>query len=170
MKILTFFVCLLAVAPVFMQTTLQPTTTYTTVAELTTTNMETLSTSVKAANASTKMINGWISVLSDADKSILKLLQMKDDFNATRDVAFVLYTPLNPIRGQTLSTSSLNSSNFNPAYSTRIIIHGWLNVVDSPVNILVKDAYLKKGNFNVVSHQISFVDSSDKIQDFLRFA
>lgn len=133
MKILKFFLCLLAVSPILAQTTTQPSTT-----------------TAKPSNTTVDIINDWISVLSAADRFFLEEFLIRDGFDATRDVSFVLYTQNNRNDGQNLSTTNLNSSNFNPSNPTRVITHGWLNVVTSPVNILLKDAYLKRGNFNVV--------------------
>lgn len=80
-------------------------------------------------------------------------------FNANRDVYFSLYTKSNPSSEQNISvnSASLASSNFNPMHPTRVVIHDYQNSHASPVPVGIKDAYLKKGNFNVVSSIINFL-------------
>lgn len=71
------------------------------------------------------------------------------DFN----VKFYLFTRLNPSDGYILEVNnleSINQSNFNAKNPTRIIIHGWQNHKSSPVNVLIRDAYLLKDNFNII--------------------
>lgn len=139
MKVLKFFLCVLAAAPTLSQTTTQPTTTIIT------------TTSAKPPSAAVKLINDWVSVLSSADKLLLQILATGNDFNATRDVSFVLYTPQNPTNGENFTSANITTCNFNPANPTRVVIHGWQSGIGSGVNVLLKDAYLKRGNFNVVS-------------------
>lgn len=69
------------------------------------------------------------------------------------NVKFYLFTRLNPSDGQTLEVNSLSSvekSNFNSKNPTRIIVHGWQNHKSSPVNVLIRNAFLVKDNFNII--------------------
>lgn len=74
-------------------------------------------------------------------------------FNADNDVFFLLFTPRNPTVGQriTFNVNGIRNSQFNSGAPTRFIIHGWNNDNDSPVNRLITAAYLRRGEFNVVS-------------------
>lgn len=46
------------------------------------------------------------------------------------------------------------SSSFNPLYPTRIFIHGWNNNYTSPIPVEIKNAYIQRGNFNIVREQL----------------
>jgi pimeloyl-ACP methyl ester carboxylesterase len=74
-------------------------------------------------------------------------------FNGAEDMEFRLFTRSNaatPQIIQILNPSSVLNSNFNPNHPTRFIIHGWNNNGDSDVNILIRNAYLNHGDFNVI--------------------
>ncbi|XP_055598369.1 pancreatic triacylglycerol lipase-like [Uranotaenia lowii] len=75
-------------------------------------------------------------------------------FTARQDMIFRLYTQQNPDVPQTIileNSASLAASNFNPAHPTRFIIHGWNNNGFSEVNMMLKDAWMRRGNFNVIT-------------------
>lgn len=75
--------------------------------------------------------------------------EQKIEFN----VLFFLFTRKNPEHGQKLEIDSLESvtqSNFNATNPTRIIIHGWQNHKASPVNVLIRNAYLTKSDYNII--------------------
>lgn len=75
----------------------------------------------------------------------------KPYFNAETDVFFQLYTNKNPKEPFLLyNERSAFDSHFNRSHPTRVIIHGWKNNGNSPVNILIRDAYLSRGDFNVI--------------------
>lgn len=76
-----------------------------------------------------------------------------DPFDAERDVSFLLYTRRNPKDAQRLYKNATNfdSTLFKKSRPTRFMIHGWFNDVNYPVNFEIRDAYLKKGDFNYVS-------------------
>ncbi|XP_004537911.1 phospholipase A1 [Ceratitis capitata] len=81
---------------------------------------------------------------------------------AAANVYFHLYTSENPTNADLLVTGdvqSLSTSHFNKFNPTKIVIHGWQSDSDSDLNPLIRDAYLSKGDFNVIS-----VDWSDKAQ------
>jgi len=74
-------------------------------------------------------------------------------FVAWQDVQFQLYTRSNPTTAQILGlydSSSIKNSNFKNSRETRYIIHGFQNSGKSDVNIKIRDAYLQKGDFNVI--------------------
>ncbi|XP_017053884.1 phospholipase A1 VesT1.02 [Drosophila ficusphila] len=64
-----------------------------------------------------------------------------------------LYTPLNPEERQFLrpgDVSMLKNSHFNPKWPVRVSIHGWAGKSTSCSNAAIKDAYLSRGNYNVI--------------------
>ncbi|XP_050079714.1 uncharacterized protein LOC126567538 [Anopheles maculipalpis] len=75
-------------------------------------------------------------------------------FTAGTDTIFRLYTRSNRDTPQVLqlnNAGSVTSSNFNAANPTRFIIHGWNNDGFSEVNTILKDAWLDRGEFNVIT-------------------
>ncbi|XP_034116444.1 phospholipase A1 VesT1.02 [Drosophila albomicans] len=66
---------------------------------------------------------------------------------------FDLYTPLNPQKRQILRAEDikrLKKSNFNGKWPVRVLIHGWTGGSTTCYNAAVKDAYLSRGNYNVI--------------------
>ncbi|CAD7079314.1 unnamed protein product [Hermetia illucens] len=66
---------------------------------------------------------------------------------------FLLYTRKNPTNAQELyqaDSDGLKKSNFDASRPTRFIIHGFINDGDSEVNVVVRDAYLARGDYNVI--------------------
>ncbi|XP_020818609.1 lipase member H [Drosophila serrata] len=64
-----------------------------------------------------------------------------------------LYTPLNPEERQLLRPGDLGmlkNSHFNPKWPVRILIHGWAGTSTTCSNAVIKDAYLSRGNYNVI--------------------
>ncbi|XP_001652527.2 pancreatic triacylglycerol lipase [Aedes aegypti] len=75
-------------------------------------------------------------------------------FTAATDTVFRLYTRSNPTTPQVIglnNAASLTNSNFNAANPTRFIIHGWNNDGFSPVNQILTNAWLTRGDFNVIT-------------------
>ncbi|XP_058126421.1 pancreatic triacylglycerol lipase-like [Anopheles ziemanni] len=73
-------------------------------------------------------------------------------FTAGTDTIFRLYTRANRDTPQVVQLGqapTLSASNFNPANPTRFIIHGWNNNGFSEVNMMLKDAWLTRDEFNV---------------------
>ncbi|XP_065722820.2 lipase member H [Drosophila suzukii] len=71
----------------------------------------------------------------------------------TKLLRYDLYTPLNPEERQLLRPGDLNllrNSHFNPKWPVRVSIHGWAGKSVSCSNAAIKDAYLSRGNFNVI--------------------
>lgn len=99
-----------------------------------------------------------------------------ESFDATTDVFFHLYTRSNPTEPHFIylhdEGRSLNNSYFNSNHSTRVITHGWNNDGTSEVNIVIRDAYLTKGDFNVIvvdwgrgSRTINYLQAKDRVPD-----
>ncbi|XP_014475140.1 PREDICTED: pancreatic triacylglycerol lipase-like [Dinoponera quadriceps] len=68
-------------------------------------------------------------------------------------ILFYLYTRKNPNHPQLIyvdDEESINNSNFDPEKPTRITTHGWMNSYKSSACRLIKDAYLKHGDYNVI--------------------
>ncbi|XP_076289001.1 pancreatic triacylglycerol lipase-like [Lasioglossum baleicum] len=68
-------------------------------------------------------------------------------------VLFYLYTRDNPVEGQPLyigDVDLLKQSNFDFSKPTKIVTHGWINTVLNGAVSLIRDAYLKNGDYNVV--------------------
>lgn len=73
-------------------------------------------------------------------------------FNADNDVFFVLCTHRNWGGARVgIDANQIRNSGFNGGAPVRFIIHGWNNNQGSDVNIQIRDAYLNRGDFNVVS-------------------
>lgn len=74
-------------------------------------------------------------------------------FDSDNDVVFTLFTRKNPEVGQTIiyrSLTSIEESNYDKTKPLRVICHGWFNNLDSEFSTLVRKAYLKAGDFNVI--------------------
>lgn len=74
-------------------------------------------------------------------------------FPISVNVLFELFTPLNPDEPQIITHSnetSLRQSNFNPAYPTRILIHGWNS--RGSLTPRFAEAYFKKAQ-----HKLNFI-------------
>ncbi|EDW66877.2 lipase member H [Drosophila virilis] len=64
-----------------------------------------------------------------------------------------LYTPYNPQERQLLRPGDVNmlkNSFFNGKWPVRVSIHGWTGKSNTCYNAAIKDAYLWRGNFNVI--------------------
>ncbi|XP_053959303.1 phospholipase A1 VesT1.02-like [Anastrepha ludens] len=81
---------------------------------------------------------------------------------STTRVYYYLYTNENPTTADMLvtdDTESLQKSHFNKNNPTKIIIHGWQSNAKSDLITLIRDAYLSKGDYNIIA-----VDWSDKAE------
>ncbi|ETN66991.1 lipase [Anopheles darlingi] len=75
-------------------------------------------------------------------------------FTAATDTIFRLYTRSNRNTPQVIGlgdAGSLSASSFNAGHPTRFIIHGWNNDGFSEVNMILRDAWLDRGDFNVIT-------------------
>uniref|UniRef100_A0A1I8NWW3 Lipase domain-containing protein n=1 Tax=Stomoxys calcitrans TaxID=35570 RepID=A0A1I8NWW3_STOCA len=73
---------------------------------------------------------------------------------ATGDVKFYLYTRDNANTAQELfinNEDSVKKSHFEKSRPTRIIIHGWGGSYTSTPNKPIREAYLSKDNYNIIS-------------------
>ncbi|XP_067623817.1 phospholipase A1 2-like [Eurosta solidaginis] len=76
-----------------------------------------------------------------------------------KQLRYDLFTRQNPHKRQVLLTDDSNrllASNFNASWPVRLSIHGWNGQTTTCSNAAIKDAYLNKGDFNVI-----LVDWSD---------
>ncbi|XP_075144904.1 sex-specific enzyme 2 [Haematobia irritans] len=127
------------------------------------------------------------SVIQDMLRNEVRaLLNPRSRYLASQQIRYDLYTTLNPDERQILQTGDvkrLRSSYFNPKWPVRISIHGWAGKSTSCSNAAIKDAYLTKGNYNIIivdwsniSHDISYPRISQQFSEiaahitkFLRF-
>ncbi|XP_065073522.1 phospholipase A1 VesT1.02-like, partial [Ochlerotatus camptorhynchus] len=75
-------------------------------------------------------------------------------FNAATDTIFRLFTRANRnTAGHVITNGNAATLGqfWSPARQTRFIIHGWNNNGGSPVNTLIRNAYLDRGDFNVIT-------------------
>ncbi|XP_053984239.1 phospholipase A1 VesT1.02-like [Hylaeus volcanicus] len=69
-------------------------------------------------------------------------------------VSFYLYTkatPNNPEKLYVDDVNTLKKSHFNPQKQTVIITHGWMNSYKSQACTKIRDAYLQKGDYNIIT-------------------
>lgn len=125
------------------------------------------------------MIEDEYNYVPDEDSSLKykHYLELEDPepfrFQPARDVDFLLFTRSNPTSGQYLDindVSSVRNSNFNSRRPTRFLIHGWNNNRYSAFNILIRDAYLATGDFNVIvvdwgigANTINYVSARNRV-------
>ncbi|XP_017469969.1 PREDICTED: phospholipase A1 2-like [Rhagoletis zephyria] len=70
-----------------------------------------------------------------------------------RQLRYDLFTRLNPYKREVLLTGDRNrllASNFNASWPVRFSIHGWNGQTTTCSNAAIKDAYLAKGDYNVI--------------------
>jgi pancreatic triacylglycerol lipase len=75
-------------------------------------------------------------------------------FNAATDVIFFLFNRANPTNGIRIGLNdapSLVASGFNRDHPTRLTIHGWHGDVTHMPNVVMANAYLSRGDFNVIA-------------------
>ncbi|XP_045768923.1 pancreatic lipase-related protein 2-like [Maniola jurtina] len=64
-----------------------------------------------------------------------------------------LFTRWNRVSPQIIlngNVNSLRNSNYNGARALKVIVHGWRNNGNSPVNTLIRNAFLDQGDHNVI--------------------
>jgi hypothetical protein len=74
-------------------------------------------------------------------------------FEAHRDMRFLVFTRFNPTIGQQVELNdiaSVRTSNFDSKRQTRFIIHGFQSNASSEVNTVITAAYLRNDDFNVI--------------------
>ncbi|XP_062533323.1 pancreatic triacylglycerol lipase-like [Armigeres subalbatus] len=80
--------------------------------------------------------------------------EVEPHFNPEADVVFRMFTRRNPVHAQTISwddPSSISNSNFNPDHPTRFLIHGWVEGQDATLHWVIKDHFMRVGDFNVIN-------------------
>ncbi|XP_046966659.1 pancreatic triacylglycerol lipase-like [Vanessa cardui] len=87
-------------------------------------------------------------------------LEEEPDMNVLEEVfrnpannQYLLYTRRNPSNAQTLrinNAASITSSNFNARVPTVVVVHGWLSNQNTNINPIIRDAYLRKSDVNVI--------------------
>ncbi|KAL6432562.1 hypothetical protein ACFW04_006852 [Cataglyphis niger] len=106
------------------------------------------------------LLENTTAYMYDDNENLVKLT-LDDDIesldetqmNIANRVFFFLYTKKNSIIPRTLyvnDKNSLKSSNFDPSKPTRFITHGWMNSRSSLACLLIRDAYLKNEDSNVI--------------------
>ncbi|XP_037947730.1 phospholipase A1 VesT1.02-like [Teleopsis dalmanni] len=93
----------------------------------------------------------------DEAEDMLTRMEAEEEFKerlsiSTSPVTFYLYTAKNPKKGTkiTTTTKSVNKSNFNAANPTRFVIHGWTQSYLSSINSDIRQAWLSRGDYNVI--------------------
>ncbi|KAM7360160.1 phospholipase A1 VesT1.02-like [Cochliomyia hominivorax] len=92
----------------------------------------------------------WVD-MDEAD-AYLENMEKIEGRLSTNPVTFYLYTKANPTDGEeiTANKKSISASNFNANNPTRISIHGWSSGKKDFINTGVRDAWLSKGEYNVI--------------------
>ncbi|XP_055538345.1 pancreatic triacylglycerol lipase-like [Wyeomyia smithii] len=75
-------------------------------------------------------------------------------FDPETDVVYRLFTRRNPLHGTVLEwsdASTISNSNFDAGHPTRFLIHGWTEDDDATLFFVIKDHYLRVGDFNVIT-------------------
>ncbi|XP_017006713.2 pancreatic triacylglycerol lipase [Drosophila takahashii] len=70
----------------------------------------------------------------------------------SNEVSFYLYTQQNPTEGQEIKAdaSSIEDSHFDKNHGTRFVIHGWKGRYTDSMNVDITNAWLSRGDFNVI--------------------
>ncbi|EDV49100.1 lipase member H [Drosophila erecta] len=92
-------------------------------------------------------------VIQDMIATEAGLLLGRPRLSQTKLLRYDLYTTLNPKERQILrpgDLTMLRNSHFNPKWPVRISIHGWAGKSVTCSNAAIKDAYLSRGNYNVI--------------------
>ncbi|KAL1402669.1 hypothetical protein pipiens_005990 [Culex pipiens pipiens] len=98
--------------------------------------------------------NGHLHLVNLNPYSVPDQLEPEKLFIPAQDTIFRLYTRSNPLAPQVLvlnNADSISASDFNPSLQTRFIIHGWNNDGFSEVNTILTNAWLTRGDFNVIT-------------------
>ncbi|XP_018317283.1 phospholipase A1 [Mycetomoellerius zeteki] len=121
-----------------------------------------------------------VAYVYDDNKNLVKLT-LEDDHveqnayeNNTvleKSVLFYLYKRNNPIKPKQLyvdDKDALKNSNFDPTKPTRFITHGWKSSSTSESCILIRDAYLQVGDYNVIIVDWSAISSMNYVSASMR--
>ncbi|XP_011188038.2 phospholipase A1-like [Zeugodacus cucurbitae] len=96
----------------------------------------------------------WMTV-SEAENMLAKHEKMEEIVGRAWDlspITYYLYTQSNHYDGQIITDDkdSISYSNFNANHPTRFIIHGWTQGYKSDMNIIIRDAWLSHGDYNII--------------------
>ena len=132
-----------------------------------------------AAELSEQVEHRW-SLVPSADGNIhlvdlnpIEIQTFEPMFNAESDVFYLLFTRSNPIGVQIrMNANEIRGTTFNAAHPTRFLIHGWLNNKTANVNVLSTEAYLRRGNFNVIvvdwgagAQTINYISARNRVNE-----
>ncbi|XP_055916678.1 phospholipase A1-like [Eupeodes corollae] len=103
--------------------------------------------------------DGWFVPTVDGKFFWMTREQFENEYNHPKErktvvVEYYLYTPESPETPEQLyidDVDSLAASSFNKDRPTRFIVHGWQDDSNSDVNVLIREALLQVGDFNVIS-------------------
>ncbi|CAD0202238.1 unnamed protein product [Chrysodeixis includens] len=85
---------------------------------------------------------------AEPDYELLAEIERNPDNNQ-----YLLFTRRNSGSSQRLvmnNANSIRNSNFNPNVPTVVIVHGWLSNQNTDINPVIRDAYLRKSDVNVI--------------------
>lgn len=110
-----------------------------------------------AADLSKEVEHRWSLVPSGdgnmhlVDLNPIEIQTIEPMFNAESDVFYLLFTRSNHNGVKIgVNANAIRGTTFNAAHPTRFLIHGWLNNKTANINELSTEAYLRRGNFNVI--------------------
>ncbi|CAO1342007.1 unnamed protein product [Diamesa hyperborea] len=107
------------------------------------------------------------------DLNPLEIQTIEPMFNAQSDVFYLLYTQSSPNGVRIgMNANEIRGSTFNAAHPTRFLIHGWLNNQTAAVNVLSIEAYLRRGNFNIIvvdwgagAQTINYISARNRVNE-----
>lgn len=107
------------------------------------------------------------------DLNPLEIQTIEPMFNAQSDVFYLLYTQSSPNGVRIgMNANEIRGSTFNAAHPTRFLIHGWLNNQTATVNVLSIEAYLRRGNFNIIvvdwgagAQTINYISARNRVNE-----
>jgi len=90
----------------------------------------------------------WMNI-KDAEELLESSVPVEGRSN---EVSFYLYTQQNPTEGQqiTADASTIEDSHFNKDHGTRFVIHGWKGRYTDSMNVDITNAWLSRGDYNVI--------------------
>ncbi|CAO1342795.1 unnamed protein product [Diamesa tonsa] len=112
-------------------------------------------------------------LFADVDLNPLEIQTIEPMFNAQSDVFYLLYTQSSPNGVRIgMNANEIRASTFNAAHPTRFLIHGWLNNQTATVNVLSIEAYLRRGNFNIIvvdwgagAQTINYISARNRVNE-----
>ena len=107
------------------------------------------------------------------DLNPLEVQTIEPMFNVESDVIYLLFTRANP-NGVRIgrNANEIRATTYNVAHPTRFIFHGWLNNQTATVNELCTEAYLRRGNFNIIvvdwglgAQTINYISARNRVNE-----